>query len=166
MRRCTGLLSAGVVTLMLTCLVGCNHGQTDAERLVTTAFQGFVYVGSFPVGDYTPPKHGYEPKAIPDRFESGRIYVFHYVGRLDDASFAVTELPSRLRAAGAKVLEAPSSTSDLPSVDPGDRAWRVVFVYGGLRGTIYNALDLELFHRGGLAKGGNYNSFVLRFDRG
>lgn len=153
-----------VVTLQLIEGIGCRRHPVDPAAVVGTAFDGFVYVGSFPADRYSPPPHSYDAVKLPRSFAAGRLYVFHYAGSLDDAEFAVKELPRRLRAAGATIIEAPSSKSDLPSVDPGDRAWRIVFTYDSLRGTIYNALDRDLFQRGGMKPGGNVNSFVLKFD--
>jgi hypothetical protein len=83
---------------------------------------------------------------------------------LDDADFAVTEIPKRLREAGATIIEAPSSKAEMPSVDPGDRAWRILFRFGGLSGIIYNALDRDLFQRGGMGFRANVNSFMLKFE--
>jgi hypothetical protein len=158
------VLCVALITLQIGSFAGCTRGHIDAAQVVETAFEGFVYVGSFPGVEYSPPSHSHEAARTPDRYEVGRLYVFHYAGALDDALFAMTELPRRLRLGGATVVEAPSSKSELPSVDPGDRVWRVVFIYDGLRGTIYNTLDRELYQRGGLKPGGNVNSFVLRFD--
>ncbi len=154
-----------VVMLQLMGGVACGRRPLDPAAVVGTAFEGFVYVGSFPADRYSPPTHSYDPVKLPGTFAVGRLYVFHYAGSLDDAEFAVKELPKRLRGAGATIIEAPSSKAELPSVDPGDHAWRVVFMYDSLRGTIYNTLDRDLFQRGGMKPGGNVNSFVLRFDR-
>lgn len=153
-----------VMMLQLTGGIACSRRPVDAAAVVGPAFEGFVYVGSFPADQYSPPSHGYDPVRLPQTFAAGRLYVFHYAGPLDDAEFAVRELPKRLRAAGATIIESPSSKAELPSVDPGDRAWRVVFKYDSLRGTSYNALDRDLFQRGGMKPGGNVNSFVLKFD--
>lgn len=151
----------------LFCLVSCSGRKASIEvRLVRTAFNGFTYVGSFPATQYAPPPHSYKPIELPISLNPGQLYVFHYSGPLDDADFAVNGLPKRLREAGATVLEAPKNKAELPSVDPGDRAWRVVFQYDGRRGTIYNTLDVDLFERGGIEPGGNVNSFILRVDRG
>lgn len=154
-----------VVVLQVCCIIGCNPpGHPDA-RAIETVFDGFLYVGSFPALEYAPPSHSHEAKSLPTTLEVGRLYVFHHADLLDDAEFAVIELPRRLRAVGATIIEAPASKADLPSVDPGDRAWRVVFRYGGLRGSIYNALDGDLLQRGGIKPGGNVNSFVLKFEK-
>lgn len=155
--------SVVVMMLQLPGGISCRR-PLDPAAVVGAAFEGFVYVGSFPADQYSPPPHSYDPVKLPQTFAAGRLYVFHYAGFLDDAEFAVKELPKRLRAAGATIIEAPSGKAELPSVDPGDRAWRVVFRYDSLRGTIYNALDRELFQRGGIKPGGNVNSFVLKID--
>jgi len=155
----------GVVAMMLQLIGGIScRRPLDPAVVVGRAFEGFVYVGSFPADRYSPPPHSYDPVTLPQTFVAGRLYVFHYPGALDDAEFAVKELQKRLRAAGATITEAPSSKAELPSVDPGDRAWRIVFKYDSFRGTIYNALDRDLFQRGGIKPGGNVNSFVLKFD--
>ena len=155
-----------VVVLMVQFIGGtsCGRRPVGQAEVVAAAFEGFVYVGSFAADQYAPPPHGYDQVELPKTFVVGRLYVFHFAGYLDDAEFAVKELPRRLRAVGATLIESPSDKAELPSVDPGDRAWRVVFKYDSLRGTVYNALDSELFQRGGIKPGGNVNSFVLKFD--
>ena len=154
-----------VVMLQLMGGIACSRRPPVPAAVVGAAFEGFVYVGSFPADQYFPPPHSYDAVKLPETFTAGRLYVFHYPGSLDDAEFAVKELPKRLRGTGATIIEAPSNEAELPFVDPGDHAWRVVFKYDSLRGTIYNALDPHLFQRGGLKLGGNVNSFVLKFDR-
>lgn len=151
--------------MVLSCwIIACNRrAQLDARPMLTV-FDDFVYVGSFPAIQYSPPSHGHEAISLPTTLETGKLYVFHFADSLDDAEFAISELPRRLRAAGATIIEAPASKADLPSVDPGDRAWRVVFKYGAWTGTIYNSLDRDLFERGGIKQGGNVNSFVLTFE--
>lgn len=154
-----------VMMIQFCWIIACNRPTQVDARPIVTVFDGFLYVGSFPALEYAPPSHSHEAISLPTTLEAGKLYVFHYADSLDDAEFAISELPRRLRAAGATIIEAPSSKADLPSVDPGDRAWRVVFKYGALRGSIYNALDRDLFHRGGIKQGGNVNSFVLKFEK-
>ncbi len=149
--------------LLMGMMTSCSRPETPPlGKALESVFRDFIYVGAFPDTKDPIGVHSYDPRPLPASLSTGHRYVFHFSGKLDSAKFTVFELPRRLHHVGFRVLSAPKSIDELPTVDPGDRSWSVTFEYAGTTAQISNALDLALFERGGLTPGGSFEMFILR----
>lgn len=124
-------------------LAGCRKPAREAHSLVEAVFLGFDYVGEFPANDVDLGSRRHEKTGLPERLGPGPQYVFHLENDRDFEEIPTRLLPSRLRAAGATVIDAPKSWRDMAIPNIGNPIWWIEFTYGRYRGRIRNCIDMK-----------------------
>lgn len=136
-------------------LVGsCNGGKSSISLKVVDLFPDFDFVDSGPAvfeesGKLDPTQivaHGDTDKSVPLDLQMRTQYVFHYRGgRGDPERLGREVLPSRLRALGLKVIEAPGLNGgqfSYPYI--GGPYFSITFEDGVHRAVIFNRVHGEV----------------------
>jgi hypothetical protein len=71
-------------------------------------------------------------------WDAGHLYLFRMPREADTEELALSTMPSRLSAAGARIVKAPRLPSDLMTATVGGPLFRIEFDWNGQRGIIYN----------------------------
>jgi hypothetical protein len=135
-----GLLAVGCVLASLTVVGGACQSSSNQQGL-DAVFGGFDLLDRRVVS--AAPDFEAAPivrtEAKPVRvWEAGHLYLFRIPGEVNKEELALFTLPSRLSAAGARIVKAPRSPSDLMTATVGGPLFRIEFDWKGQRGIIYN----------------------------
>jgi hypothetical protein len=139
----------GILVVLMWTTTACTNWDSQPDSKALHIFSDFTFVGSVP---YKPSeKHpvetmslqGNEAQQLPKKLAIGTAYVFHHRGPVDDEKLALSELPSRLRAAGLQVQDAPKSPRDLMFAYIGGPFFVIKFTDGRHAGLITNPLSRD-----------------------
>lgn len=149
--RSLSLLRAAIV---LTCLMlGCARKNSPADSKMLAVFSDFVFVGAGPYvstqrnsveANQSVALHTEQQQPLPKHVEAGRQYVFHHRRPVDNEQLALGILPSRLQAAGVRIIRAPQSPGDLMHLIVGGPLFVIKFKDGENVGFIFNRVCPEL----------------------
>lgn len=153
---CIGLLIAVCTTL------SCR--PQSCGRCIGSVFEGFNFVGDYPVTVNGSDMQAGRVQSFPPTFERGRVYIFQPIGRTDTARVAIRTLPDRLRKCSATILYAPRSTDEFAAASLGGPIWGIRFRIGRCLGEITNKYDRKLDAARIGWPSGSRDDYVLRLS--
>jgi hypothetical protein len=138
---------------------GCDSASETAAPAFLKAFSDFEFVGSGPADTPNIPSHDLVGKALPLRFETGVLYIFHH-RRLGDGESLFDILQAQLKKNGVTILEAKIG----PLRFIGGPAFQISFEEGGAKGTVFTSLDFQVMYSSPLYEQWDPDDYIIRFE--
>jgi hypothetical protein len=140
---------SAILVMLLSSLLGlfsCTYWEhvvhSEASNSFSQVFEGFVYVGV----DVERESHYSCGIEMPRKIAVDHDYVFHHASPFNEAEFARTVLPERLKKLGFSVTKAVDAGQGFVSIGEIDM-WSVNFARGSCSGIIGNSTCFDFKKR-------------------